>query len=79
MPPRKPQKTSANPNSLSLRVQKLRIAAGLTQRQLAEKMGSTPGYVGGIETHPNFDPKVSTLRRLADALGCSIIDLFAAD
>lgn len=75
----KTAKSSPTPNSLSLRVQKLRLDAGLTQRQLADRLRTTPGYVGGIETHPNFDPKVSTLRKIAVALGVDVIELLRDD
>lgn len=45
-----------------------RIARALTQRQLAERAGISHATLVNIERN-QVDPHVSTIRRLADALG----------
>lgn len=51
-----------------------RKAAGLSQVELAEKVGCTQKDVCRWETEER-EPKASTLKKLADALGCSMDDL----
>lgn len=62
-------------NAISKRVRQLHKAAKLTQKQLAAALGVKTSYIGGIETQTNFDPKISTLRKLAAAIGCELFDL----
>ena len=45
-----------------------RLNAGLTQRQLAERLGTTQSAIARLE-NGNSTPTVETLRRLAEALG----------
>lgn len=45
-----------------------RIAAEMTQLQVAIKAGVTPNHVSAIENNRN-DAKVSTMARLAEAVG----------
>jgi RNA polymerase sigma factor (sigma-70 family) len=52
-----------------------RKAMGLTQRQLAEKVGSTAAYIGHIETMRQR-PGHELLARLAEALLCHPHDLW---
>jgi transcriptional regulator with XRE-family HTH domain len=49
-------------------VYELRKAAGLTQRQLAERMGTTASVIARLEGG-GTSPTVATLSRLADAVG----------
>lgn len=53
-----------------------RLAAGLTQSQLAERIGVAPQHVGRWERGER-KPKVDALIRIADALGCDVRDLMA--
>lgn len=46
-----------------------REALGLSQRQLAAKLGTQQSAVSDLESGRNPDPQVSTVRRWADALG----------
>ncbi len=48
-----------------------RLAAGLTQAELAARMGTTQSAVARMESG-TFDPRVGTLRKLALALGVQI-------
>lgn len=52
-----------------------RLAAGLSQRQLAELMQVTQGAIANWETGAAY-PRASQLPALAKALQCSIDDLY---
>ncbi|MBY0229530.1 MAG: helix-turn-helix domain-containing protein [Gemmataceae bacterium] len=60
---------------LGERLKRLREAAGETQQGLAEKAGLAIGALRAIEQGIVADPKLTTLRKLAAALGCTIDDL----
>lgn len=49
--------------------------AGLTQEELAEILGITPDTMSRMEKG-KFAPKMSRLPHIAEALNCSITDLF---
>jgi transcriptional regulator with XRE-family HTH domain len=49
-------------------VKKLRIAAGLTQAQLSERMGVDRAYISGLELGER-NPTIVTLWHVAQALG----------
>jgi transcriptional regulator with XRE-family HTH domain len=51
-----------------------RFRAGLTQAELAEKAGTTQTTVARIERDA-VQPEVTTIRKLAAALGVTISDL----
>jgi DNA-binding XRE family transcriptional regulator len=55
------------------KVQELRINAGLSQRQLAERAGLSPGAVWRLEHHGSGRP--DTLKKIADVLGVKPVDL----
>lgn len=55
-------------------IARARMAAGLTQKQLADAIGSIPAEVSRWE-HGERAPRASKLKQIADALGCSILDL----
>ena len=55
-------------------LRKLRAAAGLTQRQLAARVGTSSAAISNIEAGNNA-PTLGTLVRLADALDCNVSDL----
>jgi transcriptional regulator with XRE-family HTH domain len=48
-----------------------RKAANLTQEQVAERMGVQKHTVSKLENNKN-SPTVATLKRYAEALGCSL-------
>jgi transcriptional regulator with XRE-family HTH domain len=52
----------------------LREKQGLTQRELAKRSKVTNVTISRIETGV-YDPRLSTLRRLAKALGVKVADL----
>ena len=51
-----------------------RKAAGMTQQQLADALGIAQQSVARWETGER-EPRVSTLKRIAAALGCDLRDL----
>lgn len=51
-----------------------RMAAGMTQAQLAQAIGVKPQQVGNWERGMR-NPKIDALQRMADALGCDLSDL----
>ncbi|MHC9064027.1 helix-turn-helix transcriptional regulator [Nitrospira sp. CMX1] len=59
---------------LAKRLKELRAQKGLTQLQVAKKAGLTLAYIGRLETG-HYDPQLSTLRKLARALGVTASDL----
>jgi transcriptional regulator with XRE-family HTH domain len=62
--------------SLAMRLKRLRAERGMTQEQLARKARVSLGYVARLEIG-RHDPKLSTLRRLARALGVPVTELLA--
>ena len=50
---------------------KERIRQRLTQKAVAERMGVHPNFVQIIE-YKKREPKISTLERYAEALGCTV-------
>ena len=56
-------------------VRRLRIAAGLSQAQLAIRMGVDRAYVSGLELGQR-NPTILTLWHLAQALGVKLVPFF---
>ena len=59
------------------RVRELRKARGWSQQQLGDEAGVTAQTVWLLETHQLNDVKLSTLSKIAGALGVSLTDLLA--
>jgi transcriptional regulator with XRE-family HTH domain len=63
----------ANEFSLLDEFLKARAAQGLTQAQVAEKIGTTQSAVAGMESGSGkHSPSLATLTKYADALGCKL-------
>lgn len=56
------------------KLKEARKAAGLTQVKLSRKTGMSQQDISSIE-RGDRDPTASTLRKLANALGCKIDDI----
>jgi transcriptional regulator with XRE-family HTH domain len=56
------------------RLRELRTAAGLTQRELAKRSGTSSAAISNFEAGNNA-PTLGTLVRLADALGRDVTEL----
>jgi transcriptional regulator with XRE-family HTH domain len=61
------------------RLRELRTAAGLTQQALAMKAGLSISVVVHLEGGRIPDPRVSTVKALAGALGASVDELLTDD
>ncbi len=57
-----------------MKITRVRKAKGITQAELAERCGTTQQQIARIE-NGSVDPRLSTLRRVADALDCELPDL----
>jgi transcriptional regulator with XRE-family HTH domain len=57
------------------RLKQMREAAGLTQQSLAVLAKTNAGVIAAIEQGKTPDPRISTLRDIAKALGVSIDQL----
>ena len=62
--------------SLGRRVRALRLGLGLSQEGLAEKADLHWTHISGIE-RGQYDLKLSTLSRVANAFGMTLSDLFS--
>jgi transcriptional regulator with XRE-family HTH domain len=60
---------------IGTKVRELREQKGLTIRQLAEEVGCSPSLISQLENN-RVDPSISTLKRIARALGVNIVDFF---
>jgi transcriptional regulator with XRE-family HTH domain len=63
---------------VKLRLRYYRIRKGLTQGELAEKVGRTEAAINRLEKH-RTSPQMETLRKLAEVLEVSIDDLIIED
>jgi transcriptional regulator with XRE-family HTH domain len=59
---------------LAMKLKRLRATKGWTQQQLAQHARVSVGYIARLETG-HYDPKLSTLRKLAKALGVPVTAL----
>jgi len=59
-----------NTQMINIRLKEIRQARGLTQKELAQKIGVSTGAIGLYETNRRM-PDLSTLKKLADALNVS--------
>ena len=62
--------------TIGKRIRELRERTGLTQAELAMRLGVTPSAVGNYESGRSF-PKEAVLYRMFGALGCEPNELFA--
>lgn len=57
-------------------IRQMREGAGLTQAQLAQRVGTTKSQISRIEDTEYDNHTLATLRRIADALGRSLVVRF---
>ena len=57
-----------------VRIREAREARGLSVADLMRRSGMAPGQIAKLEKR-DADPRVSTVARIADALGCSVAEL----
>jgi transcriptional regulator with XRE-family HTH domain len=63
---------------LGEKIKKVRQAAGLNQKEVAERAGVDQGMLSKIENRGQ-NPSLEILRRIASGLGCSVADLLPDD
>jgi transcriptional regulator with XRE-family HTH domain len=61
---------------LGPKLKSLRKSKNLSLKQLAERSGCSPSYISMVENN-KVDPGVSRLKKIADALEMTIVDLFS--
>ncbi len=69
------RKSTKLPKTLGKRIQKRRRAIGMTQEEVAEKVGISGGYLGFIEQGRSA-PSLEVLEKIARALKTPISDFF---
>jgi transcriptional regulator with XRE-family HTH domain len=57
-----------------MKLAELRRRVGMSQAELAEKIGKTPGAVGNYESGTRI-PRLPTLRKIAKVLGVNVGDI----
>lgn len=60
---------------LGARIKELRKVCGLSQEQLAEKIGVEPRHMSRIEVGKNY-PTIDRLEKIAEALNVPLMDFF---
>jgi transcriptional regulator with XRE-family HTH domain len=63
------------PQAFGQRVRELRMAAGMTQEDLAERCGLFRTYMSRVETG-QANPTLTMIHALADSLGVPVVSLF---
>ena len=61
------------------RIRKARLAAGWTQRELAEHAGLSSMTISLLERDKSRNPRLLTVQAVASALGCSVPYLLYGD
>jgi len=56
-------------------IKKFRQIKGWTQQELGVKSDLNTATINRLENDPDADPQISTLRRVADALGVEVVDI----
>ena len=60
-------------DSIPAQIAQIRTLLGMTQAQLARRAGVTQSAIANIENHPEADLQLSTIKKLAKALGCHLL------
>jgi len=63
---------------LASSIRKYRLARGLSQAKLAERVDTSAHYISMLETRTKF-PSPEMVERIAEALGIDSLDLFRQD
>jgi transcriptional regulator with XRE-family HTH domain len=56
-------------------IKQRRTELGLSQRELAKRVGVSDAYITQLETRERINPSLDVLRRLAKALKVSVAEL----
>lgn len=63
-------------NKFGRAVREVRMAAGLTQEELADRAGLDRSYMGGVERGER-NPTLSVIEKIAEGLGVTLAELFS--
>lgn len=63
--------------SLGRNIRKYRRKVGISQDRLSKQANVTLHAIAKIESEATLDPRIETVKRIAEALGCSIDELTA--
>lgn len=69
------RKNAKLPKTLGKKIQKLRKNTGLTQEEVAEKIGISRAYMGYIE-QGRYSASIEVLEKIAKVLKVKMADLF---
>lgn len=69
------KKKKPQPTAFGRALKERRVGIGLTQLELAEAVGINRVQLAKLETSPDANPTIDTLKKLAAALGCTPNDL----
>lgn len=61
--------------TIAINIKKYRACLGISQDKLSKLAGVTLHTIAKIETGSTPDPRIETLRKIADALSVSVDDL----
>lgn len=64
---------------LAKNIKKHRASKGLSQDKLSKLAGLTLHTIAKIEAEVTLDPRVETVKRIADALDCTIDNLVSSN
>lgn len=64
---------------MHLNIRKPREAIQISQYELSKRAKLTPAYINNLESGARTNPSVNVLIKLAEALECTIDDLFDSD
>jgi transcriptional regulator with XRE-family HTH domain len=73
--PKRPTRDTRPRMPIKDTVKKLRMAAGMTRQDLANRAGLSMAAVTQLERGVNYDPRLSTLLALAHAFGVGVEEL----
>lgn len=63
------------PKTFAMKLKTLRISRGLTQVELAKKLGMKQPSLARLENGAVTNPTLDTVRRLARVLKCTVVEL----
>lgn len=68
-------KSPSKPTEFGVRLRELRTAKGKTLAEIGKAIGQDAAAISRMETSSQANPKLSTIKKLAEALGVKPADL----
>lgn len=60
------------------KIRQARLRAGLTQEEVARRVGVTTHTIWRLENLPTFNPRIQTLRAIAKVLGLDVCHILSS-